>query len=125
MRLHPIWMDPAYNQAVVVTSCADTDAGGHPDRLCLEGVTFEQARQWMRLATGLELILTGPVRGLLGVEGRVALVDAPFLIKTCPQRASGRASVGSLPRPTKLTITLRHRPTDRVLAIFACQWAGG
>jgi hypothetical protein len=124
-RLHPIWIDPAYLEAAVtvVTSYADADAGGHTARLCLKGVTPVQARQWMSVATGLELVLAGPVRGLIGLDGRIALVDDPALIKVCPQRASGRASPGSASRA--MTLTLRHRPTERVLAIFARQSTGG
>jgi hypothetical protein len=69
------------------------------------------------MAAGLELVLTGPVRGL--ADNRIALADDPALIKICPQRASPGATSRAM------TLTLRHRPTDRVLAIFAFESAGG
>jgi hypothetical protein len=120
-RFDPVRIDPAYLDRGVVIFGTDAETDGDPARLCLEGVRPQQAKQWIRMAAGLELLLAGPVRGL--ADSRIALVDSPALDKACPQRASGRASPGSTSRA--MTLTLRHRPTDRVLAIFASESAGG
>jgi hypothetical protein len=115
LDLYPIYTDPAYLNGSAHASGADI--GNRPARFSVVGVTPEQAQQWIRSADGLELVLSGLVRGL--ADDRVALADGPALIKSCPQ---GTAS-GSAPRA--MTLTLRHRPTDRVLAIFSFRPVGG
>jgi hypothetical protein len=115
LDLHPIWTDPAYFNANAHALCADR--GNHPARLFIEEVNPEQAQQWMRSANDLELMLSGPVRGL--ADDRVALADSPALLKICPHEVTA----GSAP-PT-MTLTLRHRTTQRVLAIFSLIPADG
>ena len=115
LYLYPIWTDPVFLNGG--THASGTDLGNRSFRLSLVGVTPDQAQQWMRLADGLELVLSGPVCGL--ADDRVALADGPALLKTCPQGAAP----GSAPRA--MTLTLRHRPTGRILAIFSLQPVGG
>jgi hypothetical protein len=112
---HPLWMDPAYVVAAKVTVCSGLGDGSA--RLSVGGVTPKQVRLWMQLAAGLELILAGPVCGLM--DDRVALVGTPQLIKACPQSSFSKAASKAM------TLTLRHRPTDRVLVVFALHPTGG
>jgi hypothetical protein len=111
--------DRAYLDQSVAISSADAGAEGDSVRLWLVGVRPKQAKQWIRTAAGLELVLTGPVHGLVDADGRVALVDTPFLIKACPQRAPAEST------PQTVTLTLRHRPTQGVVAVFALRPASG
>jgi hypothetical protein len=114
LHLYPIRTDPAYLNDSARASCSDI--GNRPAGLSMEAVTQEQAQRWMRSAADLELVLSGPVLGLM--DDRVALVDDAALYKTCPPTALSPSGSRTM------TLTLRHRPTRQVLVVFSLQPPG-
>lgn len=111
MALRATWLDTNYFHAV--TARLYPDPANALGRLSVEGVAPELADRLAAMANRLEVVLSGPVCGL--VDGRIALSHGQGLLKGCP----ASASPATASRP--VTLTLRNRYTNTVLAIFAIQ----
>lgn len=109
-----VWLNSDYFDAATTEICPRS--ANTPGRFCLEAVTRDRADGVVAMAAGLEVVLSGPIRGLL--DGRIALGDTEGPLKACPP--NGAPATASQP----VTLTLRQRASDTVLAIFALQPAG-
>lgn len=114
MDLRATWLDPNYFGDVTAKLCPDP--GCPLGRLCIEGVASDQAPRLAAMGNHIEVVLAGTVCGL--VDGRIALTHGQGLLKVCP----ASASPATPSRP--VTLALRNRDADAVLAIFAIQPAG-
>lgn len=109
--LNTSWVNPDYFDAVTAHLCP---VPANPlGRLCIDAVRPGQASRLTAMADHLEVILSGPVRGLAG--DRIALFHGQGLLKTCPTNTSASKDL------QPVTLTLRQRHIDTVLAIFLLQ----
>lgn len=107
-------LDPNYFG--IITAKLLQDPVNALGRLCFEGVATDQADRLAAMANRLEVVLSGPVCGL--VDGRIALTHGQGLLKVCPASASPATESPSV------TLILRDRHTAAVLAIFVILPAG-
>lgn len=121
MDLRATGLDPNYFGDVTAKLCPDPACA--LGRICVEGVAPDQADRLAAMGDRLEVVLAGTVCGL--VDGRIALAHGQGLLKVCPASASAATAYQAATASQPVTLALRNRHADAVLAIFVFQPAGG